>query len=106
MAVCSYCDQEMLWADGCVADPIAIGGRSYQPVRYGSELHYGRPNRRCHDCRALPGGIHHHGCDMEECPACGGQSISCGCLWAGEEHLAEDWVDEMEERFQLVGPDE
>jgi hypothetical protein len=43
---------------------------------------------------------------MEMCPACGGQSISCGCVWAGEEHLAEDWADTMEERFELIGPDE
>ena len=65
-----------------------------------------RNKNRCHDCRAVPGAVHHHGCDMERCPACGEQSISCGCVWAGEEHLDEDWLEEMEERFLLTGTDE
>jgi hypothetical protein len=106
MAVCDYCNQEMTTAMGCVTAPIVIEGESYQPVPFGSERGLKGIRRRCHDCGILPGRVHHHGCDVEECPACGRQSISCGCLWAGEEHLADDWEDEMEERLQLVGPDE
>jgi hypothetical protein len=33
----------------------------------------------CHDCNAARGQYHHLGCDMERCPACKGQIISCGC---------------------------
>jgi hypothetical protein len=106
MAVCDYCTQEMLSADGCTDAPIVIDGESYSPIRHGSRWDMPRTKNRCHDCYALPGHVHHHGCDMERCPACGDQSISCGCLWAGEEHVAEDWVEQMEERFELVGPDE
>ena len=106
MGVCSYCHQEMTSAEGCTTTPIVIAGVSYSPVRYGSEWGGGRPRRRCHDCGASVGSVHHHGCDWERCPACHQQSISCGCLWAGEEHLAEDWEGQMEERFLLVVPDE
>ena len=100
MALCGYCDQEMLLADGCSTAAIVIDGVSYEPVRYGSERGWGRLSGRCGDCNVARGAVHHHGCDIERCPRCGDQSISCGCLWAGEEHLADDWDDEMEEHFR------
>jgi len=106
MAVCDYCHQDMLSADGCTNAAICIDGESHLPIRYGSEPGSRRTKRRCGDCNVLPGEVHHHGCDIERCPACEGQAIWCDCLWAGEEHLAEHWADEMEECFQLIGPDE
>lgn len=105
MARCDYCGQEMTSAEGCVGTPIVIAGEPYAPVPYGTEWPVGRVGRRCGDCDVALGSVHHHGCDVEQCPACGGQSISCGCLWAGEEHLADDWEDAMEEGLQLVGTD-
>jgi hypothetical protein len=106
MSLCRYCGYEMKSADGCTTSPIVIGGKSYEPSTYGSEPGFRGTRRRCGDCNVLPGRVHHHGCDLERCPACKNQSISCGCLWAGEEHLCDDWVDEMEDRFQLTGPNE
>ena len=38
-----------------------------------------KTKRLCHDCGAEEGQIHELGCDMECCPYCGGQLISCGC---------------------------
>jgi hypothetical protein len=26
-----------------------------------------------------PGGFHHPGCDLQSCPVCGGQMMTCGC---------------------------
>jgi len=34
---------------------------------------------RCHDCDIEEGQLHKLGCDMERCPNCLGQLISCGC---------------------------
>lgn len=36
---------------------------------------------KCHDCGALEGELHGFGCDMERCPFCGGQLISCSCRY-------------------------
>jgi hypothetical protein len=106
MAMCNYCGLEMTLADGCMDSPIEIEHRSYRPVSYGQEPGLKRVRHRCHDCGVLPGSVHHHGCDVERCPACRGQSIGCGCIWAGEEHLSEQWVEDIERQFLLVGPDE
>lgn len=57
---------------------FVIGGRTLHRVPYGSER---PPWRRttCGDCAVRKGQLHVAGCDIEECPACGWQSISCGC---------------------------
>ena len=105
MVACRYCGLEMTAADGCTGESIVISAVPYEPVRYGREPGCRkRPTTRCGDCGALPGNVHHHGCDMERCPKCGRQSISCGCLWAGEEHLDDEWVEEMEIRFAESEP--
>lgn len=35
----------------------------------------------CHDCGVVDGQLHVPMCDMEVCPRCFGQLITCGCLW-------------------------
>lgn len=73
MACCAECGQEMLDGVSCLeADVVFPDGRKMPQVRYVGE--------RCHDCACPNGGFHHPGCDMERCPRCGGQLISCGCL--------------------------
>lgn len=35
---------------------------------------------KCHDCGVEEGQLHELGCDMERCPKCFRQLISCGCF--------------------------
>jgi hypothetical protein len=37
--------------------------------------------RRCCDCNVMEGELHQLGCDQEVCPFCGGQVISCMCIY-------------------------
>ncbi len=37
--------------------------------------------KTCYDCGCKEGELHDFGCDMEECPFCGRQLITCGCCY-------------------------
>ena len=53
--------------------------------------------RSCYDCGAKPGELHEPGCDVETCPRCGSQMISCGCVYEvnglDQETLEEEHPD-------------
>lgn len=76
MAVCEDCAREMLDADSCTVDGVILRGRRYARHRVGRPI---GPHGRCADCGVTAGGYHHFGCDLEDCPGCGRQQISCGC---------------------------
>jgi hypothetical protein len=63
-----------------------IGRKRYQRIRYGDEEDdWGADDRSCHDCAATKGQFHVPGCDVERCPRCGGQAISCACPYKDEQ---------------------
>ena len=35
----------------------------------------------CDDCGVPRGALHKLGCDLEPCPRCDGQAITCGCFY-------------------------
>jgi hypothetical protein len=74
----------MTWARSCAGGLLEIGGMTYQRRRY-----WWRDVGRCGDCNVVRGGLHHRGCDLERCPRCGGQLISCGCLDGPDELFDE-----------------
>ncbi len=86
--ICPDCNRGMLVADGCTKSTIMIRRTRYLRLKYASEQRalFGREDdgtvkagKRCHDCGAKTGHYHHLGCDVEECPHCHNQLISCGC---------------------------
>ena len=83
MALCRACNGEMLTADDCPANRIIeyADGVKLPATTY----HFSEPSGRCHDCGIKHGNYHHFGCDVERCPRCGDQLISCDCLFADDD---------------------
>lgn len=94
---CPDCGKEMSPGNGCdlgylepaergddvvVAPPVdrlRYGCREEECLDHdGKVISFAMFSPTCHDCGAGPGQFHHFGCDVERCPICKGQLISCG----------------------------
>lgn len=79
MSVCVLCNLEMQGKVSCIPTPVLTNSGSKLPIPYGRERRSSRQPASCGDCAAPKGGFHHRGCDIEQCPRCSDQLMSCGC---------------------------
>lgn len=80
----SWNSEEPRWHGGNVPQVppklFVINGTEFDRVPYGEgEDDLASPT--CDDCGVRRGKLHLLGCDLEPCPRCGGQAITCDCFY-------------------------
>jgi len=74
--------------EGCLVRTFPMqDGTKLERVPYGEEDDdYGSSaGKPCGDCAVPVGGLHHVGCDIEQCRRCAGQLIICECPYAQDD---------------------
>jgi hypothetical protein len=88
---------------------VRIGNRDYDRVAYGNEKWCAGFDalNPCHDCAVVEGQYHVMGCDVERCPKCGGQLISCGCTHRGRKAMNKKYtvILKLPDYVEVEGPD-
>jgi hypothetical protein len=97
MAECHLCGREMTTADSCTLEALHQHGRRYPLARFGEESGWRGRAERCGDCGVAKGGLHHPGCDLQDCPVYGGQLLSCGCGFDEEGFEQDDDADDADD---------
>ena len=84
---------------------LLIKGQLFDPVKIGDvgDWYEHDPNCSCGDCGRHYGEQHIAGCDIERCPSCGGQLISCGCgaIYDVPDEYTEKQINELIDEQKL-----
>lgn len=69
---------------------ILLKDGEFDRIKYGDETEdFGAEDHACGDCAVIKGQYHVQNCDIEECPNCNGQLLSCDCTIEEEEEEEE-----------------
>src|ERR1044072_5326201 len=82
MAICSWCEQEMLEASSCSVEALHLDGVPIPLFRYGREPRYrSRPPARCGGSGVRAAGHPPPGCPPAECPPCAHHLLPGECRY-------------------------
>ena len=78
---------------------LLIHRKLYEPIKVGDEgdWYFGEPGATCGDCGEAYGKQHLPQCDVERCPLCGGQLLSCDCgpVYDVEDDMSDDDIEQL-----------
>ena len=103
MAVCTWCNREMTMAPSCTVNAFHQNGQRFDLVPFGRERGRRMPGDRCGDCGVTRGGSHHPGCDLQRCPVCDRQLMTCGCRF--DEDVVDLDDDDDDDESEPLGVD-
>lgn len=81
-AICTRCNRDMLATPGCDHVTYDFEYVLLTALRFGTDddkADWADKDGRCPDCGCKVGEFHHESCDVEVCPNCGDQMLSCEC---------------------------
>lgn len=95
LAYCPICKRSMKDASSCIATRIEYDdGVIFDAVPFGEETSGAVAGAvTCPDCGVKTGGLHHFGCEIEECPRCRGRLVLCHCGETSDVVDLEVWGD-------------
>jgi hypothetical protein len=70
-----------------------VEGEKFNRIEYGNDVDdHVYDGDTCGDCGVTEGENHKEKCDMERCPKCGGQFISCDCIFVEQQEKWSSWT--------------